>query len=72
MDLGLCIDRFDCDAGYRLDGSREIQCQDEGTWDPHMAACSFRGSLNHRKELFTVVEREVRLPEMWPKDVPAK
>ncbi|XP_053882119.1 C4b-binding protein alpha chain-like [Malaclemys terrapin pileata] len=32
--------RFECDPGYTLNGSRQIQCQDEGTWDPPVPACT--------------------------------
>ncbi|KAM9148114.1 complement receptor type 1 isoform 19-T21 [Pangshura tecta] len=31
--------RFECDPGYTLNGSRQIQCRDEGTWDPPVPAC---------------------------------
>uniref|UniRef100_A0A8C3HUP9 Sushi domain-containing protein n=1 Tax=Chrysemys picta bellii TaxID=8478 RepID=A0A8C3HUP9_CHRPI len=33
------IVRFECDPGYTLNGSRQIQCQDEGTWDPPVPVC---------------------------------
>ncbi|CAM5126203.1 unnamed protein product [Natator depressus] len=32
--------RFECDPGYTLNGSRQIQCRDEGTWDPPVPACT--------------------------------
>ncbi|KAH1170647.1 hypothetical protein KIL84_006265 [Mauremys mutica] len=31
--------RFECDPGHTLNGSRQIQCRDEGTWDPPVPAC---------------------------------
>ncbi|XP_029769682.1 complement receptor type 2 [Terrapene carolina triunguis] len=31
--------RFECDPGYTLNGSNQIQCRDEGTWDPPLPAC---------------------------------
>uniref|UniRef100_A0A8C0GNE4 Sushi domain-containing protein n=1 Tax=Chelonoidis abingdonii TaxID=106734 RepID=A0A8C0GNE4_CHEAB len=31
--------RFECDPGYTLNGSRQIQCRDEGTWDPPVPVC---------------------------------
>ncbi|XP_065259499.1 complement receptor type 1 [Emys orbicularis] len=31
---------FECDPGYTLNGSRQIQCRDEGTWDPPVPACT--------------------------------
>ncbi|XP_073176506.1 complement receptor type 2-like, partial [Lepidochelys kempii] len=32
--------RFECDPGYTLSGSRQIQCRDEGTWDPPVPVCT--------------------------------
>ncbi|XP_043356656.1 LOW QUALITY PROTEIN: complement receptor type 1-like [Dermochelys coriacea] len=32
--------RFECDPGYTMNGSRQIQCRDEGTWDPPVPACT--------------------------------
>ncbi|CAM2107282.1 unnamed protein product [Caretta caretta] len=32
--------RFECDPGYTLSGSRQIQCRDEGIWDPPVPACT--------------------------------
>uniref|UniRef100_A0A674JWJ9 Sushi domain-containing protein n=1 Tax=Terrapene triunguis TaxID=2587831 RepID=A0A674JWJ9_9SAUR len=31
--------RFECDPGYTLNGSRQIQCQDDRTWDPPVPVC---------------------------------
>nr|XP_032650056.1 complement receptor type 2-like [Chelonoidis abingdonii] len=31
--------RFECDPGYTLNGSHQIQCRDEGTWHPPVPAC---------------------------------
>uniref|UniRef100_A0A8C3HTY7 Sushi domain-containing protein n=1 Tax=Chrysemys picta bellii TaxID=8478 RepID=A0A8C3HTY7_CHRPI len=31
--------RFECDPGYTLNGSRQIQCRDEGTWDLPVPTC---------------------------------
>ncbi|CAM4608621.1 unnamed protein product, partial [Lepidochelys kempii] len=36
--------RFECDPGYTLNGSRQIQCRDEGIWDPPVPACTQRSS----------------------------
>nr|XP_048683078.1 membrane cofactor protein-like [Caretta caretta] len=32
--------RFECDPGYTLNASHQIQCQDDGTWDPPVPACT--------------------------------
>ncbi|XP_074833359.1 complement receptor type 2-like [Carettochelys insculpta] len=32
--------RLECDPGYTLNGSREIECQDDATWDPPVPVCS--------------------------------
>ncbi|CAM4663529.1 unnamed protein product [Lepidochelys olivacea] len=37
--------RFECDPGYTLNASHQIQCQDDGTWDPPVPACT-QGSYN--------------------------
>nr|XP_025034356.1 complement receptor type 1 [Pelodiscus sinensis] len=31
--------RFECDPGYNLDGSRQIECGDDATWDPPVPVC---------------------------------
>uniref|UniRef100_A0A8C4VR25 Sushi domain-containing protein n=1 Tax=Gopherus evgoodei TaxID=1825980 RepID=A0A8C4VR25_9SAUR len=31
--------QFECDPGYTLIGSRQIQCQDDRTWDPPVPVC---------------------------------
>ncbi|XP_074833362.1 complement receptor type 2-like [Carettochelys insculpta] len=31
--------RLECDPGYSLNGSREIECQDDATWDPPVPVC---------------------------------
>ncbi|XP_059573554.1 complement receptor type 2 [Alligator mississippiensis] len=32
--------QFECSAGYSLNGSREIQCGEDGAWDPAIPVCS--------------------------------
>ncbi|XP_006039104.1 complement receptor type 1, partial [Alligator sinensis] len=32
--------RFECSAGYSLNSSHEIQCRDDGIWDPPVPVCN--------------------------------
>uniref|UniRef100_K7F7B6 Complement C3b/C4b receptor 1 (Knops blood group) n=1 Tax=Pelodiscus sinensis TaxID=13735 RepID=K7F7B6_PELSI len=44
--------RFECDPGYNLDGSRQIECGDDATWDPPVPVCIQPGkSCGHPGEL---------------------
>uniref|UniRef100_A0A670I9Q6 Sushi domain-containing protein n=1 Tax=Podarcis muralis TaxID=64176 RepID=A0A670I9Q6_PODMU len=36
---------LDCNAGYKISGTREIHCQVDGTWDPPLPHCELGNAL---------------------------
>ncbi|XP_059573553.1 complement receptor type 2 [Alligator mississippiensis] len=56
---------FECNAGYVLNGSHEIQCQQDGSWDPRIPSC-IQALLCPPPPPVTNARHSAQLPEAFP------
>ncbi|XP_074833358.1 complement receptor type 1-like [Carettochelys insculpta] len=58
--------RFDCDPGYTLIGSHQIECRDDATWDPPVPVCVQGGCGVPTRLSFAELHSEYRDQSYFP------